>query len=374
MAEEEGQERTEEPTARRLEQAREQGQIPRSRELTTALLTLGGTAALVGMAPTIVETLLELMRAGFAQELRDMFDPTRPAQVFGHALLRFLGLLAPFLLLMWGMALLAPIAIGGWNWSEALSFKWERLDPLTGIGRMFSLRALAELGKALAKFALVGGVAVWVLKDAEPELIALATEPLPSALAHAGARIGDIALWLAAPLLLIAGFDVPFTLWQHAQELRMTLQEVKDEMKEVEGRPEIKGKLRRMQMEFAQRRMMEHVPNADAVIVNPAHYAVALQYAPERMAAPKVLALGIDETALRIRALAAAHEVPIVESPLLARALYYNAKLDKDIPVALYLAVAQVLAWVFQLRAEHALPATPIRMPEIEVPAGLRTD
>ena len=154
----------------------------------------------------------------------------------------------------------------------------------------------------------------------------------------------------------------------------MTLQEVKDEMKDIEGRPEIKGKLRRMQMEFAQRRMMDQVPGADAVIVNPEHYAVALKYEAETMKAPKVLALGIDEIALRIRALAGASGVPVVESPLLARALYYNAKIDRDIPVALYLAVAQVLAYVFQLRADHELPGAPIRMPEVEVPAGVRTE
>ncbi|HMW42378.1 MAG TPA: flagellar biosynthesis protein FlhB, partial [Plasticicumulans sp.] len=369
MAEEDGQERTEEPTPRRLEQAREKGQIPRSRELSTALLTLGGSVALVSMGAGYVDTLLELMRAGFALEWRDIFEPTRPAQALGHALLTMLGLLAPFLLLMWVLALLAPIAIGGWNWSaESLAPKWERLDPLTGIGRLFSLHALAELGKALAKFLLVGSVAIWVLHDAEPELLGLAAEPLPLALAHAGTRIGELALWLAAPLLLIAGFDVPFTLWQHAKELRMTLQEVKDEMKDIEGRPEIKGKLRRMQMEFAQRRMMDQVPGADAVIVNPEHYAVALKYEAETMKAPKVLALGIDEIALRIRALAGASGVPVVESPLLARALYYNAKIDRDIPVALYLAVAQVLAYVFQLRADHELPGAPIRMPEVEVP------
>ena len=375
MAEEDGQERTEEPTPRRLEQAREKGQIPRSRELSTALLTLGGSVALVSMGAGYVDTLLELMRAGFALEWRDIFEPTRPAQALGHALLTMLGLLAPFLLLMWVLALLAPIAIGGWNWSaESLAPKWERLDPLTGIGRLFSLHALAELGKALAKFLLVGSVAIWVLHDAEPELLGLAAEPLPLALAHAGTRIGELALWLAAPLLLIAGFDVPFTLWQHAKELRMTLQEVKDEMKDIEGRPEIKGKLRRMQMGFAQRRMMDQVPGADAVIVNPEHYAVALKYEAETMKAPKVLALGIDEIALRIRALAGASGVPVVESPLLARALYYNAKIDRDIPVALYLAVAQVLAYVFQLRADHELPGAPIRMPEVEVPTGVRTE
>lgn len=374
MAEEDGQERTEDPTPRRLEQAREKGQIPRSRELSTALLTLGGSVALVAMAPAAIDTLLGLMHAGFALEMRDIFDPSRPAQVLGHALLVMLGLLAPFLLLMWVMALFAPIAIGGWNWSsESLAPKWDRLDPLAGIGRMLSMRSLAELGKALAKFLLVGSVAVWVLHDAEPELIGLAAEPLPRGLAHAGARIGELTIWLAAPLLLIAGFDVPYTLWQHAQELRMTLQEVKDEMKDTEGRPEIKGKLRRMQMEFAQRRMMDRVPDADAVIVNPEHYAVALKYDADSMKAPQVLALGVDEIALRIRALAGASGVPVVESPLLARALYYNAKIGRDIPVALYLAVAQVLAYVFQLRADHELPGTPIRMPEVEVPAELRT-
>lgn len=372
---EQGQERTEEATPRRQQQAREKGQVPRSRELTTALLTLGGGAALIALGPSIIEALLGLMRAGFAQELRDAFDPTRPAQAFGHALWVMLKLLAPFLLLMWVLAVVTPALIGGWNFStEAMGFKWDRLDPLAGLKRVVSVRGLVELLKALAKFALVALVAVVALQHAEPELLGLSAEPLPRAIAHTGATLADLYLWIAAPLLLIAAIDVPYQLWQNAKELKMTLQEVKDEMKDTEGRPEIKGKLRRLQMEFAQRRMMDKVPTADVVIINPTHYAVALKYDGLRMSAPLLVAAGLDEVALRIRALAASHGVPLVESPLLARAIYYNARLDRAIPTALYTAVAQVLAYVFQLRAERALPLTPIGMPEVPVPPELRTE
>ncbi|TCO79679.1 flagellar biosynthetic protein FlhB [Plasticicumulans lactativorans] len=368
------QERTEQPTPKRQREAAEQGEVPRSRELATAAMLIGGAGAALAFGGGLVEAMLGLMRASFTLDARQGVEPQAMHAALAQALGAMLGMLTPFLLLLTVIAVAAPLALGGWQFSPAaMGFKWERVDPLAGLGRVFSARGLIELAKALAKFAVIAAVAVFVLWRNEPALLGLGAEPLPRALAHAGERVGWIFLWLALPTLLVAAADVPIQLWQHGQKLRMTLQEVKDEARESDGRPEVKGRIRRLQMEFANRRMMEKVPHADAVLVNPTHYAVALRYEQAQMAAPLVVALGVDAVALHIRAIAAAHGVAIVESPLLARALYYNARLDRPIPVALYVAVAQVLAYVYQLRAEAALPATPIRLDGIDIPPGLRT-
>ncbi len=369
----EGAERSEEATPRRKQQAAEQGQVPRSRELSTLAMLVGGGAGLLALGPGLTERLAELMRSHFALDARKLFDAYAPQQALGEALAAMLGWLAPLFGLLLVLALLPTLAVGGWN-VRKFELKWQHLNPAKGLKRMFSAQALAEAGKALGKVALVGLVAVWLLRRHGPELLALGAEPLPAALAHAGDALLWSALWLAAPLALVAGFDVPFQLWQHTRQLRMTLQEVKDEMKDTDGRPEIKGRIRQLQREFAQRRMMDKVPTADVVVSNPTHYAVALKYDQDTMAAPVVVAIGADAIALKIRTIAAGHAVPRVEAPRLARALYFNASLDQPIPASLYRAVAQVLAYLYELRAEHALPRGAIAMDDVAVPEGIRTE
>lgn len=371
----EGQERTEQATPKRLQDAARRGQVARSRELTTLALLLGAGAGLLILGPQLAQGLIEQMRAGLTQDGREIFDASAPAQALQQALVDMVVMLAPFLAIAFILALVAPIALGGWSFStEALSLKWERISPGKGLKRLFSWKALMELGKALAKFAVTAGVAVLVLWLKEPELLHLGSEPLVPALVHAAEQLSWIFLLLTLPMILVAGVDVPFQLFDHARQLRMTKQEVKDESKDTDGKPEVKSRIRRLQQEFAQRRMMEKVPSADVVISNPTHYAIALRYDQDSMDAPVLLAKGTDLVALRIRILAAEHGVAQVQSPLLARALFYNGELDKPIPAALYLAVAQVLAYVFQLRREQRFDPDPIVMTDVPVPPELRTE
>jgi flagellar biosynthetic protein FlhB len=370
----EGQERTEQATPKRLQDAAKKGQVARSRELTTFALLLGAAGGLLLFGPLLLEGLVDQMRDSLRMDGQAIFDHMTLPTTLRQAIARGVWLIAPFLALLFLIALAAPIALGGWSFSsQSLALKWERISPAKGLGRMFSWRALMELVKALAKFLVTATVAVTILWIKEPELLHLGSEPLLPALAHTAQQLGWIFLLLTLPLMLVAAVDVPFQLFDHARQLKMTKQEVRDESKDTEGKPEVKGRIRRLQQEFAQRRMMEKVPGADVVITNPTHFAVALKYDQEAMGAPVMLAKGTELTALRIRSLAGDNRVPQVESPLLARALYYNGELDKPIPSALYLAVAQVLAYVFQLRQEQGVSDDPIVMTDVPVPSELRT-
>lgn len=352
MAEhEQAQERTERATARKQQQSRDRGQVARSRELNTVSVLVAAAVGLLAMGSSLVSGLAELMRSGFSAASAGVGDVTGLAPALEHAMFDTLTFLAPFFALMMVVALAAPLSLSGWSFSvKALSFKWEQLDPVKGLGRVFAWRGVVELAKALAKFALVAGVAVLLLWRDADKLVGLSAEPLGQALGHLAHLLGWSFLALSAVLILVAAADVPFQLWDHARRLRMTRQEVKDEHKETEGRPEVRARIRNLQQEVSRRRMMEAVPEADIVVTNPDHYAVALRYQPDRMRAPKVLAKGADRIALRIREIARQHDIPILSSPPLARALYFSTKLEQEIPAGLYVAVAQVLAYVYQLR------------------------
>ncbi len=352
MAEQDqAQERTEQATPRRKQQARERGQVARSRELNTVTVLVVGAAGLLSMGPGLLSGLAEVMRNGLSGASAGLGDVSGLSAQLEHAMLAALRTLAPFLALMVVAALAAPLALSGWSFStKALAFKWEKLDPVKGLGRVFAWRGLVELAKALAKFALVAGVAVLLLRWQADQLAGLSAEPLGQALRHLAHVLGWSFFILSAVLIVVAVADVPFQLWDHARQIRMTRQETKDELKETEGRPEVRARIRNLQQEVARRRMMEAVPDADIVVINPDHYSVALRYQPDRMRAPTVLAKGVDRVALRIREVAGRHDVPILSSPPLARALYFSTKIGQEIPGGLYVAVAQVLAYVYQLR------------------------
>lgn len=349
MAENE-QERTEQATPKRLNEAREQGQIPRSRELNTMAVLLAGAAAILVLGEGIVLRMAESLRAGLTLEREVVFDPAAMSGAFAGALWDMLLTMAPLLAVLVVAAVLGAVAIGGLSFSsKALAPKLSKLDPIKGLARVFGWRGLMELAKALAKFVVVFGVAVLLIVKLAPELLGLGEEPLEQGLAHAASIVAWTFLALSAVLILIAGVDVPFQLWQHAKQLRMTRQEIKDEFKETEGRPEVKGRIRQLQREIAQRRMMEEVPKADVVVTNPTHFAVALKY-DRKMRAPKVVAKGVDLVAAHIRGVAEVNKVPIFEAPPLARALYWSTELGDEIPAGLYVAVAQVLAYVYQVK------------------------
>lgn len=377
MAESEsGADKSEEPTGKRLEESRKKGQIARSKELNTLAVTLTGTVALIIFGAYMGNVLMDIMRGNFSLPREVLMSERSMALYLLASGKEALLAVQPFLLALLIASVAGPIALGGWLFSaEALQPKASRMNPLAGLKRMFSVQALVELIKALAKFLVILAVALVVLSVDQDDLLAIANEPIEPAILHSLKVVGWSAFWLSCGLILIAAVDVPFQLWSHKQKLMMTKQEVRDEYKDTEGKPEVKGRIRQLQREMAERRMMQAVPQADVVITNPTHFAVALKYDPEKGGAPMLLAKGGDFLALKIREIAQEHQVMVLESPALARAVYYSTELDQEIPAGLYLAVAQVLAYVYQLRQYKAGKGKrPVPLPDLPIPADLRRD
>ncbi len=346
-----GQEKTEQPTPKKLKDAKQKGQVPRSKELNSMTIMVFGAAGLLMMGSFMIKHIMGLMREAFTLSRNEVFAPEALINKFAEAVSSALTGIGPFLMLMTVTALATPLLIGGWTFSpQAMAFKGDRINPLSGLKRIFSSKGLMELVKAMAKFLVVSLVAVTFLWSKSDDFLGLGLQPLSEALTHAAWLLGQSFLVVSSTLILITAIDVPFQLWDHSQKLKMTLQEVRDELKDTEGKPEIKSKVRQVQQEMAQRRMMQAVPDADVIITNPTHYAVALKYQHEKMAVPVVVASGKDLIALRIREIANQHQIEIFEAPPLARVLYANCKLNQEIPGHLYFAVAQILAFVFQLR------------------------
>ena len=364
---ENSQEKTEQPTSKRLEEARKQGQVPRSTELNAAAVMLLAGSALHFLGGHIGTRLYELMRAGLSISREQALDESRAVTTFGNELLQAFTACAPVLGLTLVAALTAPLAIGGWNLSlEALIPKLDKLNPGNGLERMFSARSAVELAKAFAKFLFVALVAVCLLWRNAGALMGLGAEPVEVALIHAASLAGNSFLVLAGTMGLIAAVDVPWQLWQHNQKLRMSREEIKQEMKESDGSPEMKGRIRKAQQELARRRMMHEIPTANVVVTNPTHFAVALRYDEKRMRAPIVVAKGADLVAARIREIATEHAVPIFEAPPLARALHRHVDLGAEIPSNLYVAVAQVLTYIYQVKAARRYGAVMPQRPAID--------
>ena len=374
MAEDTAQEKTEEPTERRLEDSRKKGQTARSKELNILLSLMAAAIGMVFLGQYLIADLHEMMTQGLGFEpsrvrtTDQMFEVIRGQAALGlSAILPTLGLLV-------FAAFLGPVALGGLVFSlESLSPKLEKINPLKGLGRMFGLQSLMELIKALGKFLLVGSVAILIIYSSMNTIIGLGFMSIFSALASAG----DLLLWsfigFSAVLILVAAIDVPFQLWNHNKQLKMTMQEVKDEMKESDGRPEVKSQIRRMQRQLSEQRMMDSVPMADVIITNPTHYAVALKYDQEGLGAPRVVAKGQDFMALKIREVAEANNVPIFEAPPLARALHGMVEIGHEIPGDLFKAVAQVLAYIFQLKTlGQQTPVKPVAPSYFDVPDKYR--
>jgi len=376
MAEDSDQEKTEEPTGKRLEDARKKGQIARSRELNTFAMLIVSATLLLMQGEKIGRGLLEMMRTEFQLNRETIFDPASTVLHFKQAMIDGLMLLAPFFALTVVVAIIAPISLGGWIFTwEAISPKLEKLDPIKGIPRLFAVRGLIEMLKALLKILLVFAVAVVLYRSYISELLGLGAEHMEQSVEHALNIIGMCFLLLSASLVLIAMIDVPYQLWDHSKKLKMTLQEIKDEHKDSEGSPEVKGRQRRMQMDMAQNRMMAEVPKADVIVTNPSHYAVALKYDQNSNSAPTLVAKGVDLIAAQIRNVAIGADVPLVASPPLARALYYSTELDKEIPQGLYLAVAQILAYVYQLKSAQKHDwRVPLPPEDIKVPDEFKRD
>lgn len=361
-------EKTEPASERRLEKAREEGQVPRSRDLAACASLLAGGLLLWASGASLQSAFALLLKDSLSFPRELAFEPALLLEHGSHALGRVLWAMLPFGAVVLVAVIVSPLLVGGWLFTaKAVAPKFDRLDPIAGIGRMFSLHSLGELGKALAKTLLVGAAAWYVVRSHAEELFALAQAPVGSGDVSLGHLLFAAFAAMAGMLALVAAVDVPWQRWQHAKKLMMTREEVRQEHKEQEGNPEIKGRIRAQQREMARRRMMAEVPKADVIVTNPTHYAVALKYSEERDAAPVVLAKGADEIAAKIREIGGEHGIPLLEAPPLARALYRHVEPGEAIPERLYSAVAQVLAYVFQLRAG----GTPDRPDDIPVPADM---
>jgi flagellar biosynthetic protein FlhB len=372
MAEESDLEKTEPASPRRLEKAREEGQVARSRELVTFVMLSTGVGGVWTLGDMMGGHFDSALRNGLQFERASAFDPSHMMNQAGSAVLHAMQALMPVLMLMLVAALVAPMLLGGWLLSaQSLAPNFSKLNPIAGIGRMFSVESLAELVKTIIKSLLVGGVAWWVIMDDLSAIMSLLSEPSRSALPHTLHLVAGSCALIIGSLLLVAGIDVPYQLWSHAHKLRMSREDLRQEHKESDGDPQVKAQIRRQQQQMAKRRMMAEVPKADIIVTNPTHFAVALKYTDKDMRAPRVIAKGTDLVALRIREMAAEHKIPVLEAPPLTRALYRHTRLGDEIPAALYSAVAEVLAWAYQLQRAAEGGATPRTPRDLPVPDSL---
>lgn len=369
------QEKTEEPTSRRIEKAKEEGQVPRSKELNTMAILMMGSGGLLIFGGQLGNALKEVMTASFSVPRSAMYDTHQMALYLMNAAVTAAEALLPLLVALFIVSIVGSISLGGWLLSaKAVAPKFSRLSPIKGLGRMFSLKSLVELAKAVAKVSVVLFFAILILRFRTEELLGLGQEGVVPAMSHAVQILGWSFFMLTCTMIVIALVDVPFQIYDHHKNLKMTMQQVKDEYKDTEGKPEVKGRIRQLQREMSQRRMLQDVPDADVVITNPTHYSVALRYDPEKEGAPVMLAKGTDQIALKIREVAAANGVEIIAAPPLARSVYYHSEIGEEIPSGLYMAVAQVLAYVFQLKQFRRRVSPRPAMPDFPIPDDLRSD
>ncbi|MBW9332420.1 flagellar type III secretion system protein FlhB [Herbaspirillum sp. RU 5E] len=373
MAEDSDMERTEPATGKRIERAREQGDVPRSRELATTLMLLVGGSCVWLFSGPVVTSLDRILVATLTFERAAAFDPALLFDMLSAHMLDVAISMIPLAFLMTLAAMAAPLMLGGWLFNtSSLAPKFSKLNPISGFANMFSINSLVELGKAVLKTLLVGTVAWLAIRGQMDAVMGLGVESLKTASAHSAQLLWISFITMVSALILIAALDVPYQIWNYGRKLRMTREEVKQEHKESEGDPHIKGKIRAMQRAMARRRMMAEVPTADVVVTNPTHFAVALKYTEGKMGAPKVVAKGADDVAAKIRELAREHKVPLLEAPPLARALHAHTEIGDEIPEALYTAVAEVLAYVFQLRTFGQFGGNrPVEPTELNVPKDL---
>ena len=377
MAEnEKGQEKTEDATAKKEKDSREKGQVPRSREFNTFFMMLASGVALIYLGGDIVDGLLGVLKDNFIISRNDIFDKNYMLSSFWASVIASLKSLTSLFIVMTFIAIASSLTIGGWNFAwKAIAPKGSKLNPLSGLKRIFGSRGLMELWKALAKFFVVVIVAGLLLYHNADKLMIVGRQDVEVALANIGSELLWYFLFLSLSLLVIAVVDAPFQIWDNKQQMKMSKDEVKQEFKSQEGSPETRQRIRQAQRDIAMRRMMEDVPDADVVITNPTHYAVAIKYDADGGGAPRVVAKGSDLIAMRIRLIASENKVPQLSSPALARAIYYSTELDQEIPAGLYMAVAQVLAFIFRLKEKPGTDfSSPLVLDDVPIPDDLRRD
>jgi flagellar biosynthetic protein FlhB len=367
------QEKSEEPTARKLEKAREDGQIPRSKELSTSLVLIVGAISLWSFGDVIFDGAKNIITYNFMLEREQMFDDKQMIKHLSASALEGILSIAPVMAALVVAAIFGPLALGGWMFSgKSLMPKASRISPIAGFKRMFGMKALVELLKSWAKVLTIAFCTIGLFYWLKDDLLYINREPTEPAIMHAIQLVMTGALVLAVSTLLVSIIDVPFQIYDFTKKMKMSLQEVKDEHKDTEGKPEVKQRIRRLQYEMSQRRMMEDVQDADVVITNPTHYSVALKYSSDSMGAPILVAKGFDEMAFKIREIAKHHKVPVIESPSLARSIYTYTSIGKEIPEGLYIAIAQVLAYVYQLDQFFKGLGPKPKQPVFPVPTHLR--
>ncbi|WP_333970179.1 flagellar biosynthesis protein FlhB [Alteromonas mediterranea] len=348
-------EKTEDPTGKKLDDARKKGQLARSRELSTTLVLIVSAVMFLFVGGWIAESVFKLTRRMFILSRDETYDITHMFGAWGEAF----SAVGPAVLLYMVVAMIAgiygSIALGGFNFTwEGAKPKGSKMSPIQGFKRMFGTNGLVELLKSIAKVVVIIGMAIGALLFFEDEALHLDMELYPGNLFHAMDILKWAFLILVCGMIPIALIDVPYQMYKHNKEMKMTKQEVKDERKNAEGDPMVKGRIRRLQYQAATKRMMQEVPQADVVVTNPTHFSVAIKYDEKGIRAPVVVAKGADELAMHIRKIATANDVPLIPSPMLARAIFYSTEVDDEIPNALFMAVAQVLAHVYQLKAHRA--------------------
>ncbi|CAM5206581.1 flagellar biosynthesis protein FlhB [Alishewanella longhuensis] len=351
MSEGSGGEKTEQPTPKKLQDAAKKGQIARSKDLGTAFVLIGSAAALLMFGKMLAVAVLTVGQRMLRLDQKDIFETNAMFSAWGAVGRELAWPMIGIFFIILVAAFVGNTLLGGFNFSwEAAGPKASKMSPLKGFKRMFGLQALVELGKSILKVAVVVGVAFLLLKVFFMDIMALSLMSEPNNIESALYFLGWLFMGLCASISIIALVDAPYQKWNHVKQLKMSMQEIKDEYKNSEGSPETKGRIRRTQMQMSMKRMMQQVPTADVIVTNPTHYAVALKYDQGKFRAPAVVAKGVDEVAMHIRKIANEHKIPVLESPALARSIYYTTKLDHPIPEQLFAAVAQVLAYVYQLK------------------------
>ena len=368
MSETDKEDQTEAPSEKRLREAREKGDLPRSRDLSTAVVVLAGVLSLIASRDQIALHASNIMHVGLRYGRDDLFAANGLSHALMTAAMEGLRLVGPVFIGTAVAAVAAPALMGGLNFSaQALVPKFDRMDPIKGFSRLVSMNGLVELGKSILKLILIGGALMWFLRRSTTEMYAVGTGPVNAGIAHAFGVFAHASLVFGCALGAIALVDAPWQKFSFTKKMKMSKQEVKDEHKESEGSPELKSKIRQMQHQMSRRRMMEDVPLADVIVVNPTHFAVALKYDDDKMGAPRVVAKGVDVLAQQIRDVAGHAKVPVVEAPPLARALYATTEIGREIPSALYVAVAQILAYVFRLKQAIAVGDLPPDLPQQDI-------
>ncbi|MDP5134881.1 flagellar biosynthesis protein FlhB [Rheinheimera baltica] len=368
-------EKTEQPTAKKLEDAAKKGQIARSKDMGTAFVLIGSAVAILVFGKMLAMAILDIGQRMLRLNPKDIFETNSMFTAWGDVGMHVVPPLAGMFLIILVAAFVGNTLLGGFNFSwEAAGPKASKMNPLNGFKRMFGLQALVELLKSILKVLVVVGIAYLLLKMFFFDIMALSLMSEPNNIESALYFLAWLFLGLCASVSVIAVVDAPYQKWNHVKQLKMSLQEIKDEYKNSEGDPQIKARIRRTQMQMSMKRMMQEVPKADVIVTNPTHYAIALKYDQGKFRAPVVVAKGVDEVAMHIRKIANEHKVPVIESPALARSIYYTTKLDHPIPEQLFSAVAQVLAYVYQLKmykkGKGSRPKTLAK--ELPIPEGYR--